>query len=121
MLTAPGQLTVIAAGTVMLWLCSAGFYVEPLQSTSESLGCGDQTVLRLAGLPRCGALRVEASKGALLSPEPHTVLVLPDAAAIAELRQLESAISAGTARACRTEVKVLTRSDHSRRPGAEIA
>ncbi len=83
----------------MLWLCFAGFYVEPTSSTSESLGCGDLTVLRLAGLPRCGALRVEASKGALLSPEPHRVLVLPDAAAVAELRQLESAISAGATRA----------------------
>ena len=82
-----------------LWLCLAGFYVQPVVSTSESLGCGDQTVLRLAGLPRCGALRVEASKGALLSPEPHTVLVLPNAAAVAELRQLEPAISAGASRA----------------------
>ncbi len=83
----------------MLGLCYAGFYVEPTLSTSESLGCGDQTILRLTGLPRCGALRVEASKGALLSPKPHTVLVLPDAAAVAELRQLESAISAGATRA----------------------
>ena len=77
--------------------CAAGFYVEPMSCTSKLPGSsGDQTVLRMAGLPRCGLLRVEATKGALLSPEPRAVLVLTNAAAVAELRQLEAAMTAGT-------------------------
>ena len=51
--------------------------------------------LRIGGLPRCGMLQVEATKGSLLSPAPRAVLVLPDAAAVAELRQLEPAVRAG--------------------------
>lgn len=71
--------------------------MEPLSCTSTSSGAGsDRTVVQMAGLPRCGPLRVEATKGALLSPEPRAVLVLPDAAAVAELRQLEPAVGAGT-------------------------
>ena len=83
--------------------CSAGFYVEPLSQRCDCSGCAvDRAVLLVGSLPRCGALQVEATKGSLLSPVPRAVLVLPDAATVAELRQLEPAIRAGAllARVC---------------------
>ena len=85
----------------MLPTRTAGFYVEPAsQRRFRGDRAVDRGVLRMGGLPRCGVLQVEATKGSLLSPAPRAVLILPDAAAVAELRQLDPAIVAGASGWC---------------------